>query len=94
MSDGNSSEVPILDGIWAVQFRTNRGLIPGTAILEGDRIAGGDAFYHYSGTFCVQNGYIIAEVRVTHRPPPLEGVFFPTTRRYSKVLAPSLGSGF
>jgi hypothetical protein len=56
----------MLEALWSVEFISNLGSLgTGVAVLETDRILGGDSTFMYVGDYHVVNGMVESEIKVT-----------------------------
>ena len=64
----------MLEALWSVEFVSIEGWGTGVAVLETQRILGGDANYLYIGSFRVKGGKGYAEVEVKHYAGPSNSI--------------------
>jgi len=68
----------MLEALWSVGFASNvNDSGAGVVVLETGRILGGDSSYLYVGNYRVENGEILADVKVTHYAGQPSSVFGP-----------------
>ncbi len=68
----------MIEGLWSVTFSTPQGAEgSGVAVLETERIFGGDSLYYYLGHYKVTGGIVQGTVEVIHYAGPPWNVFGP-----------------
>jgi len=67
-----------LNGLWTANFSSATGMTgSGVVVLMDGRVLGGDANYHYVGTYTIDESRFHAEIQVTHYFGPLTNIFGP-----------------
>lgn len=65
-----------IDGLWTIEFISTLHLVgSGVAVLNDNRILGGDEGYYYSGRYDTQNGRFSGTIDVTRYNPKSLSVF-------------------
>lgn len=68
----------MLEALWSVEFVSNvQGYGAGVAVFETGRILGGDASFYYVGNYKVENGTLIAEIKVVNYRGEPNSIFGP-----------------
>jgi len=66
----------MIEAMYGVEFISNQMVAGyGVAILETERIFGGDTSFVYIGSYEVKNGTVYAQIKVTNDRGVLESVF-------------------
>jgi hypothetical protein len=66
----------MIEALWSVDFTSNVGdWGAGVAVLETERVLGGDGQYFYVGSYRIREGKAEARIRVTHYAGPPNSVF-------------------
>jgi len=63
------------EGLYKVEFSTQRGLGAGVAVLLDGKIRGGDSSMYYVGSYKLNGDAFNAEVAVKRHAPGLQSVF-------------------
>jgi len=64
-----------VDGLWTIEFSSSTGFGTGVVVFANGKILGGDAQYHYTGTYSEAGPRLMGEVVVRHYTGPLSNVF-------------------
>jgi hypothetical protein len=68
-----------IEALWSVEFISNTQIVgAGVAVLETDRIFGGDSQYFYVGDYKSERGVTTANIKVTHYAGAYASIFGPT----------------
>lgn len=76
-----------IEALWSVEFISNTQIVgAGVAVLDADRIFGGDSQYFYVGNYKSERGVTTANIKVTHYAGAYDSSIFGPAKEFHLTL--------